>query len=398
MAQSLEKVLIDSAVNIYDGTWEIDSTSIPQYDGPPWSITKFVLRGGKQHGVDVIELDNGEMDLVIVPTRGMNILEAAVGDVVLGWDSPVKEVVHPLYVQHESRGGRGWCEGFNELVCRCGLESHGAAGPDTITDEEGNETTVMLPMHGRISNTPASRVWVNVELKSPYRLTVSGEVNDARMFGPSYMLRTAISTVPGTARFTISDEIQNVGATPAEMEILYHCNYGPPLLDEGARVVAPVQKISARCPRALEGIETWDRYGPPEAGFVEQVYYFTLHANERGGTTVALVSPDEEVAASIRFSTRQLPAFTLWKNTVAEDDGYVTGLEPGTDYPNPRQFEREKGRVTKLAPGQTHKAQLTLGLVQGKSKVRALCNKIAALGKGKRKEICTDIDPDMSSG
>ena len=77
MAQSLEKVLIDSAVNIYDGTWEIDSTSIPQYDGPPWSITKFVLRGGKQHGVDVIELDNGEMDLVIVPTRGMNILEAA---------------------------------------------------------------------------------------------------------------------------------------------------------------------------------------------------------------------------------------------------------------------------------------------------------------------------------
>jgi len=396
MAESFDKILTDAAASIYEETWEMDSDSIPQFDGPPWCITKFVLRGGKQHGVDVIELDNGEMLIVIVPTRGMGILEAAAGDVVLGWDSPIKEVVHPCYIQNESRGGLGWLEGFNELMCRCGLESHGAPGPDTIINNQGNEATVVLPLHGRIANTPASRVWVSVELKSPYRLTVGGEVNDTRMFGPNYSLRTAISTVPGSTEFTVKDEIQNVGGLPAEMELLYHCNYGSPLLEEGARLVVPVRKVSARDQRALQDIKTWDLYGPPTTGFVEQCYFFTLYGDKRGETAVALVSPDEEVAASIRFSTKQLPAFTLWKNTAAEVDGYVTGLEPGTDYPNPRQFEREKGRVVKLGPGRTYKAALTFGLVRGKSEVRSLRASIAGLAKGKTKQVCTGLDPDVA--
>jgi hypothetical protein len=45
-----------------------------------------------------------------------------------------------------------------------------------------------------------------------------------------------------------------------------------------------------------------------------------------------------------------LPCYTLWKNTTAEPDGYVTGLEPGTNFPNPRSFETQRGRVVKLAP------------------------------------------------
>ena len=53
------------------------------------------------------------------------------------------------------------------------------------------------------------------------------------------------------------------------------------------------------------------------------------------------------------FALEQLPCFTLWKNTGALADGYVTGLEPGTGYPNPRQVERAAGRVPQLAPGET---------------------------------------------
>ena len=46
---------------------------------------------------------------------------------------------------------------------------------------------------------------------------------------------------------------------------------------------------------------------------------------------------------SIKFNKRQLPCFTLWKNRQAAVDGYVTGLEPATNYPNPKPFEKEKG-------------------------------------------------------
>jgi len=396
MASRLEKVLIDSSANHYVESWQVSSSDFPDFEGPPWSVTKFVLRGGKQHGVDVVEIDNGEMAITVVPTRGMNILEARTADVVLGWRGPVREVVHPAYVQAESRGGLGWLEGFNELMCRCGLENTGAPGPDTIVDNQGNESTVTLPLHGRISNCPASRVWVNVELRKPYRLTVGGEVAEARMFGPSYMLRTAVTTVPGTTEFTISDEVQNLRAVPQELELLYHCNYGPPILGEGARLLAPVRRLSARDAVALSGIKSWDVYGAPQPGFVEQCYLLTLHSDRRGQATVALVGPGQDLAAYLRFSTRQLPAFTLWKNTAAEPDGYVTGLEPGTDYPNPRQFERAQGRVVELKPGGTYSTWLALGLVRGNSEVKALRGQIASLSRSRRPEVCDRVDPKLS--
>jgi murein DD-endopeptidase MepM/ murein hydrolase activator NlpD len=52
------------------------------------------------------------------------------GDVYLGWNSPVKEVVHPRLINLQSRGGLGWLEGFNEWMVRCGLENNGHPGVD----------------------------------------------------------------------------------------------------------------------------------------------------------------------------------------------------------------------------------------------------------------------------
>ena len=67
------------------------------------------------------------------------MLEAQLEDLRLGWDSPVKEVVHPQYVHLESRGGLGWLEGFSEWVVRCGLEFAGAPGKDKFITNTGDE-------------------------------------------------------------------------------------------------------------------------------------------------------------------------------------------------------------------------------------------------------------------
>jgi hypothetical protein len=40
----------------------------------------------------------------------------------MGWDSPVKEVVNPAFINLESRNGLGWLEGFNEMMVRCGYD------------------------------------------------------------------------------------------------------------------------------------------------------------------------------------------------------------------------------------------------------------------------------------
>ena len=82
---------------------------------------------------------------------------------------------------------------------------------------------------------------------------------------------------------------------------------------------------------------------------------------------------------SMSFSTKQLPCFTLWKNTQAEADGYVTGLEPGTNLPNLKTLERERGRVISLAPGESYETSFELrvndtpeAIAQAEKQIQAL--------------------------
>ena len=61
------------------------------------------------------------------------------------------------------------------------------------------------------------------------------------------------------------------------------------------------------------------------------------------------------------FNRQELPCFTVWKNTGAMEDGYVTGLEPATNYPNFKGFERQQGRVPRAAAGRSLGVPLDAG-------------------------------------
>jgi len=371
--RAFEKVLTDVQREIYVENWRISGEELDigaESDG--WHIDKRRLLGGLSDGVDVVEVNSGRLSFVVVPTRGMGIWKGTFDGCFLGWDSPVKELVHPSYVNLEDRGGLGWLSGFNEWVVRCGLESNGAPGEDLIVDNVGNKKSVRLPLHGRIANTPASEVRAFVGLEPPFELGVRGVVYERSMFGPSLKLSTSITSEIGDNCIKISDVIENVGGVPAEMQLLYHCNYGMPFLENGARLIAPLRRVAPRDRRASEGVEEFDSFGPPQAGFVEQVYFFELLGDGEGRTRVLLTNKDETKATSISFSLRQLPHFTLWKNTASLSDGYVVGLEPATNFPNPRRFERERGRVINLKPRENYAAEVVIAVHLGKEEAQGV--------------------------
>ena len=76
-----------------------------------------------------------------------------------------------------------------------------------------------------------------------------------------------------------------------------------------------------------------------------------LLADDAGNTRAMLKNAHGTAGVSMAFNKRLLPCYTVWKNTTATEDGYVTGLEPGTNFPNPRTYEGEQARVVKLAGG-----------------------------------------------
>src|SRR5690606_17684125 len=161
----------------------------------------------------------------------------------------------------------------------------------------------------------------------------------------------------GTA-ITIRDEVQNLGASPTEFELLYHINVGPPFLEEGSRFECPFQAMSPRDQRAAEDIDQFATYLGPTDEYAEQVYLFEPRGGPEIRCLLLLRDSRGDRGFSFEFDRRQLPCFTLWKCTQAEADGYVTGLEPGTNVPNFKHIERDIGRVRQLAPGETYTAEL----------------------------------------
>ncbi len=115
--------------------------------------------------------------------------------------------------------------------------------------------------------------------------------------------------------------------------------------------------------------------------------------NDANGESLVLLRDSSgEKGVSLRFDRRQLPCFTIWKNTQAEADGYVTGMEPSTDYPNLKTFEREQGRVVRLAASQSYRTQLAIAVHVGSSEVAAVEQQIAEIQGGTSPEILKQPD------
>jgi hypothetical protein len=161
--------------------------------------------------------------------------------------------------------------------------------------------------------------------------------------------------------------------------MLYHTNFGVPLLDAGSRIVAPIKTLVPRNDHAASGIANWDSYEAPQPGFEEQVYFLELLGNYDGTTQTLLRNAHGTRGVSLLYNTKQLPCFSVWKNTTSLVDGCVTGIEPGTNFPNPRTFEGEKGRVVKLAPRGTFAFDYALAYHSNSQEVEAAEKAIAKL-------------------
>ncbi len=324
-----------------------------------FQLGRFRLMHGKSAGCELAIVDFGKGRAAICPTRGMSLWKAELDGIACGWNSPVRGPVHPSFVPVGEPSGLGWLDGFDELLVRCGLASFGA--PDF--DAGGRLTH---PLHGRIGNLPAEHWTIeHVEDHSgQFTLIVRGQVRETRFLFYSLRLAVEYRFTFGQPTIGIHDRVTNDGGAPAAMQLLYHINFGAPLLSHGARLELPVEQVEPRDARAVEGIAEWASYRGPTSGFNEQVYFSQPNADHAGWVTAKLLSADATGGIALRYKADTLPYFTLWKNTAAEADGYVTGLEPGTGYPNTHSIEKQHGRLIELSPGESREFRLNLSVVR----------------------------------
>jgi hypothetical protein len=343
----------------------------------PFRVDMQRLAGGLSEGVDVVTVGNGRVTLQVLPTRGMGVWRGEADGVPLRWNSPVQRPVHPSFVDPMRRGGIGWLDGFNELICRCGLGWHGAPGTDIQRGADGSVLSEQfLPLHGRIANLPAHRVFADV---TPAAVQLTGVIDEGSLFGGWLRLTSVLTLRDGESGFSICDTVQNLSSAPAEVEMLYHCNIGEPFLGKDSILHTASTEVAPRDARAAEGISMWNMFEGPTAGYAEQVYFTRAAAGEDDRGLAVLADADSQHAIAVRFQTDTLPWFVLWKNTQAEVDGYVAGLEPASSFPNPRMAERAGGRVIQLPAGQEVVFRLDVDVATTASATRALLDEVTEL-------------------
>lgn len=308
-----------------------------------------IMTSGKADGVRIIEVRTGSgLNFTVVPSRGLDIAWADYCGHPIAYISKTG-LVSPAYFEKD---GLGFLRGFYcGLLTTCGLTYFGAP-----CNDQGEE----LGLHGRISNIPAQEVSVSKQwVDDDYIITIKGKIVESCVFKENLVLSREIKVIAGERKITISDSIENAGFDEQPFMLLYHCNFGHPIVSENSVLLEP--EGSRVRPRDKEGdMSRYNVFESPVHGYKEQVFYHDIPKFRGDMSYAAIFNKKIKLGAYVRFNREQFSHFGEWK-MMGEGD-YVVGLEPSTTYPEGRALARERGELEFIKPGEIRKFDFSIGV------------------------------------
>jgi hypothetical protein len=204
-------------------------------------------------------------------------------------------------------------------------------------------------------------------------------------------------TEPGSVSFALNDTLTNNGDYPKEYQALYHSNFSTPFLEEGAKFTAPVKQVSPFNDKAKADLTDWQTYRGPTRDYDETVYNVVPYADAQGDTLTVLHNKAGSLGVAVGFNTRQLPVFSLWKNTDTQGQGYVTGLEPGTSFSYNRRYQRPLGLVPTIEARQSKQFLIRYSLLADKAAVDKSLAEISQIQNNRQTEVRPTPLVDLSN-
>ena len=156
----------------------------------------------------------------------------------------------------------------------------------------------------------------------------------------------------------IQDKITNQLDRPEQIMLLYHLNWGFPLLSADTQLEMDIISTTMRDSGQASQIDQWNHFTEPVPGYREVVYFHDLKSDEKGRVGYKLRNESLGIEVMVNWKKEQLPYLTQWK--MMGQSEYVLGLEPGNCYPMGRIEERENGRSSFLQPGEDKEARLNI--------------------------------------
>lgn len=262
------------------------------------SLRRYTLEGGKEKGIDVIDCDNGKLRFLLNVSKACDVMQLYHEGQNTSFISKNGFTLREPPFGNRFEGG---------MLYTCGLDNVGGM-------RDGN------PVHGSLHNIPAEIVRAECNYEG---IVVEAIIRDTALFGKNLVLRRRIYSAIGSESLRLEDTLVNEGYRTENYCVLYHVNFGYPLLDEGARIVADVAKCDPRTDWARENVATVCEITEPLPEQKETCYFLTFNQPR-----ISLVNDKLGKSVTLSYSGDTLPHFVEWKSMACGT--YALGFEPTT--------------------------------------------------------------------
>ena len=328
-------------------------------------IETSVLDNGPGRSVRIAWINTGSgLRYKVVIDRALDIADALFNQHSLAWLSHAGVTAPKPDANH----GLEWLYSFGGgLLATCGLTHIG--GPEEDENEQRG-------IHGRIGNIPAEVESIVQPDPAAGKLdmSITAVVKQSRLFGPNLELRRTISSRIGEPAIRIKDVVTNRASSPTPHMILYHCNFGYPLIDEGADIIYNGKCTSFGREMDNEIFNSRHNYRkcqgplPSHKGNGEACGFIDVRADSNGICTVGLNNRKLKMALVMKYKKKQLPCLTNWQHWGFGD--YVNALEPGTNPPTGQTAARKQKKLILLEPGQSRNYKVKLSVLTDKNEIK----------------------------
>lgn len=314
---------------------------------------EYEFTSGRARGVRAIGFRTGSgLDFTVLPGRGMDIAFASYKGQAISYISKTG-IVSPAFYEAPNTGFlRNF---FAGLLTTCGLSNFGIPCVD-----QGIE----FGQHGRISNIEAEDVGISNEWhRDEFIMSARGKIREAKFFYEYLVLDRKISARLGDKSIMINDVVDNPAFEPQPIMMLYHFNFGYPLLSEDSVVVKSSGTVTGLNEESEKAKVSCCDIHVPVNGYQEQVFVHDMKPDHEGFVYAAIINNVLDLGAYIKFRKDQLPGMLQWK--MLGETEYVVGLEPILGMPCGRDKAREAGLLDFIEPGGTRSFDIEIGILDG---------------------------------
>lgn len=313
-------------------------------------IRETKLLRGRGEDIQLAEFYNeAGLRFSVVPDRCMDIWDLSYKGVNFSFQSKNGLTSPQAFCPSDGEFSEQWPGG---MLVTCGLDNVGGHAAD------GG----VFPTHGRISHVPAKNFGTETYWEgSRYVLRATGEVHQTKMYSRHLSIRRSIETGINEKVIRIHDIVTNFEAEDEPYMLLYHFNFGYPLLQADSCVRTSKSDITPMNGMSTDPFHMMN----PVDGRGEELFFNTNLGDRACGV---IYNEALELGAYVAFDTKNLPNFLEWKNMKSHD--YVLAIEPSNTCGLNRDDARKEGKIAVLPAYSSVENRLELGVLDGLTEIR----------------------------